>query len=90
MHRVALLVCGLFILAAPTWAVEPAQSAKAHASPKSTVTAVRYLPDQFAGRAGAYYRALWGIDSPSVKWAESGEIVRCGRVRRPKRANRIG
>jgi hypothetical protein len=76
MRRVALLVCGLFALAAPAWAIEPAQGGKAHASPRSTGTAVRYLPDPFAGRAGVYYRALWGIDSPSVKWAESGELVR--------------
>jgi hypothetical protein len=76
MRRIGLLLCGLFTLAAPAWATEPAQGAKAHASPRSTGTAVRYLPDQFAGRAGVYYRALWGIDSPSVKWAESGELVR--------------
>ena len=35
-----------------------------------------YRPDRFAGRAGAYYRLIWGIDSLSVKIAESGEIIR--------------
>ncbi len=37
----------------------------------------RYLPNRFAGRAGArHYRVVWGIDSPSVKWTESGEMIR--------------
>jgi hypothetical protein len=76
MRRIALLGWGLFVLIAPGWAAEPAQSAKARAAPRSTENPVRYLPDRFAGRAGVYYRALWGIDSPNVKWAESGELVR--------------
>jgi hypothetical protein len=38
--------------------------------------AVRYHPDRFAGRAGEYYRLLWGVDSMSARWAESGEVVR--------------
>jgi len=37
---------------------------------------VRYHPDRFAGRAGEYYRLVWGVDSLSVRWAESGEVVR--------------
>src|SRR5262249_11213510 len=37
---------------------------------------VRYQPDRFAGRAGRYYRLIWGIDTISVKWAESGEMIR--------------
>jgi hypothetical protein len=35
-----------------------------------------YRPDRFAGRAGTYYRMVWGVDSLSVKWAESGEVIR--------------
>jgi hypothetical protein len=35
-----------------------------------------YQPDRFAGRAGEHYRLIWGIDSLTVKWAESGEIIR--------------
>jgi hypothetical protein len=35
-----------------------------------------YKPDPFAGRAGTYYRMVWGVDSLSVKWTESGEVVR--------------
>ena len=36
----------------------------------------RYQPTRFAGRAGEYYRLIWGVDSLSVKWTESGEIIR--------------
>jgi hypothetical protein len=36
----------------------------------------RYLPNRFAGRAGMFYKAVWGVDSLSVKSAESGEIIR--------------
>src|SRR5882672_3356071 len=38
--------------------------------------ASRYHPDRFAGRAGKYYRLIWGVDSLTVKYAESGEIIR--------------
>ena len=36
----------------------------------------RYQPDRFAGRAGEYYRLVWGVDSLGVKLVESGEVVR--------------
>src|SRR6266446_946701 len=39
-------------------------------------TPSRYHPDRFAGRAGSYYRLVWGVDSLAVKWAESGEVLR--------------
>jgi hypothetical protein len=35
-----------------------------------------YRPERFAGRAGTYYRLVWGIDGLSVKSAESGEVIR--------------
>ena len=35
-----------------------------------------YKPERFAGRAGKYYRLVWGVDELSVKWAESGEVIR--------------
>ena len=50
-----------------------------HASSKPTPTAGaprRYQPDRFAGRAGKYYRLVWGVDSLSLKWTESGEVIR--------------
>ena len=38
--------------------------------------ASQYHPDRFAGRAGTYYRVVWGVDSLGLKWGESGEIIR--------------
>jgi hypothetical protein len=46
-----------------------------------------YRPDRFAGKAGRYYKLVWGIDALSVKWAESGEMIRFSwRVLDPERA----
>ena len=47
----------------------------------------RYLPNRFAGKAGRYYKLLWGIDSLAVKLVESGELVRfTWRVLDPEKA----
>jgi hypothetical protein len=47
----------------------------------------RYLPNRFAGRAGAYYKMVWGVEGLSVKLTESGQIVRFSwRVLDPARA----
>jgi hypothetical protein len=54
-----------------------AQTASQVAKPKSTAAAPRhYQPNRFAGRAGKYYTLVWGVDSLSVKWTESGEVIR--------------
>lgn len=37
---------------------------------------MHYRPERFAGRAGMYYRLVWGVDGLGVKWAESGEVIR--------------
>jgi hypothetical protein len=50
----------------------------------------RYQPDRFAGRAGAYYRLVWGVESLGVKWAESGEVIRFSyRVLDPEKAKTL-
>jgi len=36
----------------------------------------RYQPSRFAGRAGTDYKLVWGVESLSVKLAESGEMIR--------------
>jgi hypothetical protein len=58
------------MLAAGVDAATPSAKAPAPAS------ASPYRPDRFAGRAGQYYRSVWGVDSLSVKWTESGEVIR--------------
>jgi len=51
---------------------------------------MRYRPNRFAGRAGQYYKQVWGVDSLSVKWVESGEIVRFSwRVLDPDKAQAL-
>lgn len=57
----------------------PSGSAPAAAAPaagKSAGEPNHYLPNRFAGRAGMFYKSVWGIDNLAVKWAESGELVR--------------
>jgi hypothetical protein len=34
------------------------------------------MPSRFPGRAAAFYGAVWGVDSLSVKAVESGELLR--------------
>ncbi len=53
-----------------------AQSVAPAAKPPAAATSSHNRPDRFAGRAGRYYSLIWGVDSLSVKWAESGEIIR--------------
>ena len=51
-------------------------SAQAKSGTKSSTKVSRYRPERFAGRAGSYYRLVWGVDSLGVKWGESGEVIR--------------
>ena len=53
-----------------------AKTGKKTSAAKSKANPVPYRPDRFAGRAGTYYRLVWGVDSLAVKWAESGEVIR--------------
>jgi hypothetical protein len=85
------LICSVWAVSAPVSAAEPpAADATPAVNPvvpaakpqtpakKPAVTSPRssYQPDRFAGRAGKYYRLIWGVDSLAVKWAESGEVIR--------------
>ena len=62
--------------ASPTPAARAAQGGQAAAQPKRSANTNRYRPDRFAGRAGTYYKMVWGVDSLAVKWGESGEVIR--------------
>jgi hypothetical protein len=48
----------------------------ARPAPVSAGQPTRYLPDEFAGRAGRYYRLVWGVDDMSLRLAESGAMIR--------------
>jgi hypothetical protein len=68
-------------------APSPAETKGGAVPAKPAGTPSRYLPNRFAGKAGRYYKLVWGIDAPSVKWAESGELIRFSwRVVDPERA----
>src|SRR5439155_27346506 len=62
--------------ASPTAAARAAQGATTSTPAKHSAKASRYRPDRFAGRAGTYYKMVWGVDSLAVKWGESGEVIR--------------
>lgn len=59
-----------------TKAPVPAKTGQASKSGKAAGAPTRYLPNRFAGRAGIYYKTVWGVDSLSVKLTESGQIIR--------------
>ena len=67
-----------------------AQTSRQPANPKRTAAPTNYRPDRFAGRAGRYYTLIWGIDSLSLKYAESGEVIRFSyRVLDPNKARTL-
>jgi hypothetical protein len=47
----------------------------------------KYQPSRFPKRAELNYELVWGVDSLSVKWTESGEVIRFAyRVLDPNKA----
>jgi hypothetical protein len=89
--RVAVLaMLGALVAPSPALAeaAPPPAATKQGAVPAKPAAATNpYRPNRFAGKAGRYYRLVWGIDSPSVKLVESGELVRfTWRVLDPDRA----
>jgi hypothetical protein len=67
---------GSLAQAAPTTDAKPDVGKQSSAPTKPVGAPGRYLPNRFAGKAGRYYKLVWGIDSLSVKLVESGELVR--------------
>jgi len=56
----------------------------------AAVSKSRYHPGRFPKRAELHYGLFWGVDSLSVKWAESGEIIRFNyRVLDPDKARAL-
>jgi hypothetical protein len=52
------------------------QAAQGNAPANTASKSAHYQPDRFAGRAGDYYRLIWGVDALGVKWTESGEVIK--------------
>ena len=59
---VGILAGGSLVSPAPAQSPAPAAKSAAPVAPS------RYQPNRFAGRAGEYYRLIWGVDSLAVKW----------------------
>lgn len=68
------MLCGL--LSGQSAAVTSSPAGAPAATRPASGAPVRYLPNKFSRRAQMYYEGVWGIDSLSVKWAESGEMIR--------------
>jgi hypothetical protein len=85
---VAVLAALLSVPAALAQTAPPPAAAKQAAVPVKPAAATNpYRPNRFAGKAGRYYKLVWGIDAPSVKLVESGQLVRFSwRVLDPDRA----
>lgn len=79
-NRLPIWGCLLGSLLAPVLLAQTRTSNHTQATTSPTSAHIgsptRYQPDRFAGRAGQYYRMIWGIDSLNVKAAESGELIR--------------
>ena len=85
--RAALLMLWSALVAAPATLAQTNAVKQGSAPTRSAGTPSRYLPNRFAGKAGRYYKVVWGIDSLSVKLVESGELVRFAwRVLDPEKA----
>ena len=61
---------------AATGKTGPATAAPPASPPGQKGAPVRNLPARFAGRAGMYYKVVWGVDSLTVKSTEMGEVIR--------------
>jgi hypothetical protein len=59
----------------PAGAAAPAVGTQA-TKPAADAISPRNRPNRFAGKAGRFYALFWGIDSPTVKATESGELIR--------------
>jgi hypothetical protein len=82
MHVARLALAALL---AGSLAASPARAQSTQATDKPATklakaapapTPHRYQPDRFAGRAGSYYRLVWGVDELAVKSVESGDVIR--------------
>jgi hypothetical protein len=72
----ALLASSIVVSTAQAQSAQGAASSAPAAKPAAAPGPTHYHPDRFAGRAGRYYRLVWGVDALAVKWTESGEVIK--------------
>ena len=73
MIREAILVS--LMLGGALWG-QSAEPALAPPAPPPVPAHSRFQPNRFSRRAQLTYGRVWGVDSLSVKWTESGEVIR--------------
>ena len=85
--KLLLLAALVAAPAALARAAPPPAATKQGAAPAQPAAATNPYRSRVGGGAGRYYKLVWGIESLSVKLAESGELVRFSwRVLDPDRA----
>jgi hypothetical protein len=86
--RLTKLLAGFLAGAVLVPAVMAQSPAKTPAAAKPVPATVRtHLAKQVPRRAHMYYEGVWGVDSLTVKYTESGEIIRFSyRVLEPEKA----
>lgn len=75
-YALAGLLASMALLSAASAQSTQDKPKAAPATAKPAAHSSPYKPDRFAGRAGKYYRLVWGVDALSVRWAESGVVIR--------------
>ena len=77
---ILLLLCGALAAqsgsAASRGAPMTSQGSPSQSKAAATGERPRYRPDRFAGRAGTYYKLVWGVEKLSVKSTEAGAVIR--------------
>lgn len=80
---IALIVTGSSAGSHPAWSGDNQSATEPSRSPH----AVHYRPNRYPRRAALQYDLVWGIDSLTVRYAESGEMIRFSyRVLDPEKA----
>jgi len=80
----SVLAASIFLSAAVAQSTAPA------AKPAAPATPFHNQPTRLQKHATIYYESVWGVDSLSVKWAESGELIRFSyRVLDPQKAKAL-
>ena len=90
LNAAAVLLAGT--IACGGWALRSnaqSQPARPPAAPAAAPTA-RPQPARLDKHAVAYYATVWGIEEPTVKWAEAGELIRFSyRIIDPEKAKTL-
>jgi hypothetical protein len=81
-----VLACGIFGTRVGAQNATPPPAGQ----PPAAAAHSPYKPNRFSKRAELNYGLVWGVDSLSVKWTESGEVIRFAyRVLDPEKAKII-